>query len=141
MRQLSKIQSIILLIGATLMAVGACSFVVLFQGKVMNWANVASWVYLAGALLFAAMQIQQKYEGTNFAIKRLRKIVFFSHILFILAGVLMVDSVHHFLRPLFSSQYEYITYAYNKWVVLLMIAAIVQIYTTHRISSELKKES
>lgn len=141
MKQLSKIQSIILLIGATLMAVGACSFVVLFQGEVMNWANVASWVYLAGTLLFAAMQIQQKYEGTNFAIKRLRKIVIFSHILFILAGVLMLDSVYHFLRPLFSSQYEYITYAYNKWVVLLMIAAIVQIYTTHRISSELKKES
>ena len=141
MKQLSKIQSIILLVGATLMAVGACSFVVLRQGDVMNWANVMSWVYLVGALLFSAMQIQQKYEGKNFAIKRLRKIVFVSNVLFVLAGILMVDSVHQFLRPLFSSQYEYITYIYNKWVVLLMIAAILQLYTTHRISSELKKES
>lgn len=141
MKQLSKIQSLILLVGATLMAVGACSFVVLRQGDVMNWANVMSWVYLVGALLFSAMQIQQKYEGNNFAIKRLRKIVFVSNVLFVLAGILMVDSVHQFLRPLFSSQYEYITYIYNKWVVLLMIAAILQLYTTHRISSELKKES
>lgn len=141
MKQLSKIQSIILLVGATLMAVGACSFVVLRQGDVMNWANVMSWVYLVGALFFSAMQIQQKYEGNNFAIKRLRKIVFVSNVLFVLAGILMVDSVHQFLRPLFSSQYEYITYIYNKWVVLLMIAAILQLYTTHRISSELKKES
>ena len=123
------------------MAVGACSFVVLRQGDVMNWANVMSWVYLVGALFFSAMQIQQKYEGNNFAIKRLRKIVFVSNVLFVLAGILMVDSVHQFLRPLFSSQYEYITYIYNKWVVLLMIAAILQLYTTHRISSELKKES
>jgi hypothetical protein len=134
MKQLSKTQNIILLIGALLMAVGACSFAVMFQQKIM------CWVYLFGALLFVAMQVQQKYEGTNFAIKRLRRIVFFSHLLFILAGLLMADTVYFFLKPLFSSQYEYITFVYNKWVVLLMIAAIVQLYTTHRISSELKKE-
>lgn len=116
------------------MAVGACSFAVMFQQKIM------CWVYLFGALLFVAMQVQQKYEGTNFAIKRLRRIVFFSHLLFILAGLLMADTVYFFLKPLFSSHYEYITFVYNKWVVLLMIAAIVQLYTTHRISSELKKE-
>lgn len=135
MRQLSKTQSVILLCGALLMAVGACCFAVMVQ------TNVMCWVYLLGAVLFVAMQVQQKYEGTNFAIKRLRRIVFFSHVLFILAGVSMVDTVHHFLRPLFTSQVDYITFVYNKWVVLLMIAAIVQLYTTHRISSELKKES
>ena len=141
MKQLSKIQSIILLVGATLMAVGACSFVVLRQGDVMNWANVMSWVYLVGALLFSAMQIQQKYEGKNFAIKRLRKIVFVSNVLFVLAGILMVDSVHQFLRPLFSSQYEYITYIYNKWVITLLIAAMMQMYVVHRIDHELEKEA
>lgn len=135
MKQLSKIQSIVLLVGALLMAIGACSFAVMFQMKIM------CWVYLIGAILFVAMQVQQKYEGTNFSIKRLRRIVFFSHVLFILAGVLMVDTAYFFLKPLFSSVNEYITYVYNKWVVLLIIAAIVQLYTTHRISSELKKES
>lgn len=135
MKQLSKTQSIILLVGALLMAFGACSFAVMFHQKVM------CWVYLVGALMFVAMQVQQKYEGSNFAIKRLRRIVFFSHVLFILAGVLMADTAYFFLKPLFSSQYEYITYVYNKWVVLLMIGALVQLYTTHRISSELKNES
>ena len=135
MKQLSKIQSVFLMVGALLMAIGACCFAVMFQMKIM------CWVYLAGALLFVAMQLQQKYEGTNYSIKRLRRIVFFSHVLFILAGVLMVDTVYNFLKPLFSSVHEYVTYVYNKWVVLLMIAAIVQLYTTHRISSELKKES
>lgn len=135
MKQLSKTQSIILLTGALLMAVGACSFAVMFQQKIM------CWVYLVGALMFVAMQLQQKYEGTNIAIKRLRRIVFFSHLLFILAGILMADTVYFFLKPLFSSVNEYVVYVYNKWVVLLMLAAIVQLYTTHRISSELKKES
>ena len=28
---------------------------------------------------------------------------------------------------------------YNKWVVLLLIAAFLEIYTVHRIDSEMKK--
>ena len=28
----------------------------------------------------------------------------------------------------------------GKWVVMLLIAAILEVYTTHRISSELEKE-
>ena len=33
------------------------------------------------------------------------------------------------------------TYIHNNWVVLLLIAAIIEIYTTHRISNELKKDN
>ena len=58
----------------------------------------------------------------------------------------MVDSVYHFLLPLFRNSsgdgyYNYIQFVYNKWVVLLLVAAILEVYTTHRISSELQKEA
>jgi hypothetical protein len=39
------------------------------------------------------------------------------------------------------SQIDYITYIYNKWVLTLLIAAILQLYATHRIDSELAKEA
>jgi len=35
----------------------------------------------------------------------------------------------------------YIEYVYNKWVITLLIAAILQLYSTHRISQELDKEA
>jgi hypothetical protein len=35
----------------------------------------------------------------------------------------------------------YLQYVYNKWVITLLIAAILQLYTTHRISHELEKEA
>ena len=39
------------------------------------------------------------------------------------------------------SQIDYLQYIYNKWVVLLLIAALLQIYVTHRIDHELNKEA
>jgi len=135
MRQLNKLQVILLLAGAVLMTIGACSYAVMWLQKVM------CWVFLAGALLFIAMQVQQKYEGTNFVIRRLRRILFVSHAFFVVAALSMIDSQYHFLRPLFSSQSDYIIYAYNKWVAFMLAGALIQLYTTHRISSELKKES
>ena len=39
------------------------------------------------------------------------------------------------------SQIDYITYIYNKWVLTLLIAAVLQLYSTHIIDSELAKEA
>ena len=44
-------------------------------------------------------------------------------------------------RNWFANYETYITYFYNKWVVFLLIAALLELYTTHRISHELKKEN
>ena len=57
----------------------------------------------------------------------------------------MIDSAYQFLLPLFGGRggtgyMDYIQYVYNKWVLLLLIAALLEIYTTHRIGNELKKE-
>ena len=134
MKQLSKIQPIVFLVGGILMVIGAGSYVFMFQRAVM------SVVFLVGALCFALMQLEQRYDGQNVVIIRLRRIQIIADVLFILSGILMIDSHYMLLKPLFSSYTDYIQYVYNKWIMTLLIAAILEIYTVHRLSSELEKE-
>ena len=61
-------------------------------------------------------------------------------IFFVLAGILMVDNAYRFMQQVFTNYIVYFQYVFNKWVLLLLIAAILEIYTMHRISSELSKE-
>lgn len=133
MRQLSKIETYIYLIGGLLMTVGAgcCAFL---------WhPEVFSWVYLFGAILFVAMQVRQRYEGDKIVLKRLRRIMLTSGVFFIIAGVLLVDTNYRFIASLVSYE-NYIAYIYNKWVIFLLAGAILQLYSTHRISNELQKD-
>ena len=130
MKQLSKIQQIIYLIGATLMAAGTGM-------SVLGWA-VAPYLYCVGALCFASMQMLQRYEGTNFTIKRLRRIMLTSDVLFMLAGVLMLTNGQNVLG---LDHITYIEYVYNKWIIVLLIAAILQLYSLHRLEKELAKEA
>ena len=134
MKQLSKIQSILFLIGGVLMVIGAGCYAFLLGQKVV------CWVYLVGALLFAWMQVNQAYEGANTTIKRLKRIMTFADIFFVLSGLLMVDSAYMFMRDSFTDIVSYYNLVYNKWVLLLLVAAILEMYTMHRISAELKKE-
>ena len=134
MKQLSKIQTIVFLVGGILMVTGAGSYVFMFQRAVM------SVVFLVGALCFSLMQLEQRYDGQNVVIIRLRRIQLIADVLFILSGILMIDSHYMLLKPLFSSYTDYIQYVYNKWIMTLLIAAILEIYTVHRLSSELEKE-
>lgn len=139
MRQLTKTQSIILLMGAVLMVAGAGMYV-------FGMAVAGSWTYAVGACLFAAMQMQQRYDGYNFTIRRLRRIMITGDVLFLLAAVLMVENAYLWLLPLFLKQgingyNAYITYIHNNWVVLLLAAAVLELYSTHRISNELEREA
>lgn len=102
--------------------------------------QVVCWVYLAGALLFASMQVSETYEGNNQAVKRLKRIMTFADIFFVLSGLLMVDSAYMFMRDSFTDIVSYYNLVYNKWVLLLLVAAILEMYTMHRISAELKKD-
>ena len=91
------------------------------------------------------MQLQQTYTGHNFTVRRLRRIMSVGDVFFILSAVLMIEDVFHFIRPLFlkyglEGYNNYINYVQNNWVVILLAAAMIEVYTTHRISSELKKE-
>ena len=134
MKKLNKIQTIVFLCGGALMVVGAGCF------AFMVWQKIVCWLFLVGAVMFTVMQSAQIYEGHNFSIQRLKRIQGIANILFVLAGISMVDTANFFFESLFHSRIDYIAYLYNKWVVLLLIAAILEIYTTHRISHELTKE-
>ena len=90
------------------------------------------------------MQLMQTYEGEDLVVKRLKRIQVIADILFLLSGFLMVDAAYQYLLPLFntpdgSGYYTYLSYVYNKWVILLLIAALLELYTTHRINYELNK--
>ena len=130
MKQLSSIETAILLVGGLLMVVGAGAWLFL-----QSWAP---WVYAPGALMFAAMQLRQRYEGNVFTIRRLRRMIIVSDILFLVAALLMFANQSNFLGLDYLS---YIKYVRNNWVVVLLVAAILQLYASHRIASELEKHA
>jgi hypothetical protein len=130
MKQLSNIETAILLIGGLLMVVGA--------GGSMFLQSWAAYIFAPGALLFAAMQMRQSYEGNNFTIRRLRRIQLTSDVLFLLAGLLMLANQSNFFG---INLLLYIKYVHNNWIIVLLVAAILQLYASHRIANELEKEA
>jgi hypothetical protein len=96
------------------------------------------YVYCMGAVCYASMQLMQRYEGNNFTIRRLRRLMILSDFLILLAGLFMLAGQQNVLG---LSQLAYLQYVYNKWVVVLLIAALMQLYVTHRIDHELGKEA
>ena len=128
-----------MLIGAVLMVIGAA---LLF----FNIKMAAPWVFLAGAAAFTTMQLRQSYEGTNFTIRRLRRIMIAGDIAFMLSALMMIENSYHFLLPFFiesspEGYMNYIRYINNNWVVLLLVAAVLELYSTHRITHELNKDA
>ena len=133
MKKLNKFQSVLFLFGGALMVIGAGSFALMWQQPIV------CWIYLIGSVLFTVMQSMQTYNGNNFVLKRLKRIQSVADICFILSALLMVDTAYLFFRPIFTDFLTYTQYVYNKWVVLLLIAAFLELYTTYRIDSEMKK--
>ena len=129
MRQLSSIETAVMLVGGLLMVVGSGAYVLL-----QPWGP---WVFAVGSVLFVAMQLRQRYEGRNIAVRRLRRIVMVSDVLFLAAAFLMFANQTNFLR---LDVLTYIKYVHNNWVVVLLVAAILQLYASHRIGGELEKE-
>ncbi len=130
MRSLTKMETYLMLTGGLLMVVGAGASVLL-----QSWAP---YVFAPGALLFAAMQMRQRYEGANVTIKRLRYMMLLSDVLFLIAALLMFASQSNF----FGLDYiSYLKYVHNNWIVVLLVAAILQLYTSHRIANEIEKEA
>ena len=139
MKQLNKIQTSIFILGGVLMVIGAGCFA--FGYMIYPQLTLyTSWLFLLGTVAFSVMQSMQLYEGSSQVVLRLKRIQAVADIFFVLSGISMVDTVYAFARNWFSNYETYITYFYNKWVVFLLVAALIELYTTHRISHELKKE-
>lgn len=134
-RQLNKTQSTLFLVGGLLMVVSMGFYVFMIQRQ------IAGIVFLIGAVLFAVMQCMQTYHGNDVTLRRLKSIMTMADLFFVLAGVLMIDSANQFLSSVFSNHIYYVMYVYNKWIVLLLIAVVLEVYTTHRISHEINKRN
>lgn len=134
MRKLSKTQSAVMVAGGAMMVVSAVCFVLLWQQRAV------CWTFLAGATMFAVVQMMQTYDGNNFVARRLKRIMDLANLLFVVAGLLMVDTAYQFMRNIFSNYEGYYNWLYNKWVVVLLIAALLEIYTMLRMDQELKNE-
>ena len=130
MRQLNRLQTAIFLTGALLMVIGA-------GASLLQW-SLAPYIYALGAIGFTSMQMLQRYDGPSITIRRLRRIMLLSDVLYLVSAVLMFASQGNVFH---LDHLTYLQYVYNKWVITLLIAAILQLYTTHRISHELEKEA
>lgn len=130
MKKLSKTENIIFLTGAVLMVIGSAAAVF---GQ--TWAT---WVFALGVVMFVLMQLKQGYDGASITIRRLRTMLIFSDIMFVATAVLMFEQHTRFLG---LSYYAYVQYVHNNWVVALLIAAVLQLYATHRLGKELDKEA
>ena len=130
MKQLNSFQNAIFVSGAVLMVAGAALW--------MMFKDLAPWLFAIGALAFVAMQVQQRYEGDNFTIQRLRRIMLMSDVLLILTAALMFADDGN---PFGLDHLTWLNYIHNNWMVLLLLAAVIQLYTVFRIDAELKKEA
>ena len=79
-----------------------------------------------------AMQLRQRYEGSDVTLRRLRRMVIISDLLLVVSAVLMLANIDNMLG---LDALTYIKYVHNNWVVTLLIAAMLQLYTSHRIAS------
>lgn len=127
------------------MALGALMMVIGIGCVVFAIAvKITTIVFAVGAVLFASMQMQQTYSGNSITIKRLRRTMVFGDICFILAAMLMIETNYRIVFPFVATTMEgynnWVHIVYNNWVVLMLIGAMLEMYTTHRISYELKKE-
>ena len=120
----------VMLAGGLLMVIGS--------GASLFMQMWAPYVFAPGALMFAAMQMRQRYDGSNFAIRRLHRMMLLSDALFLVAALLMFANGGNF----FGLEYlSYVKYVHNNWIVVLLVAAILQLYASHRISNELEKDA
>lgn len=98
--------STLMIIGALLLLAGAALMIT-------GW-TLAPYLFCVGALLFAAMQMTDRYEGQDITVKRLRRQQLIGSLMLLVTGVMMFVERH------------------NGWIVTLTIAAVIQLYTAFR---------
>ena len=124
MKELTKFQAILYNLGGVLMLIGA------LMPMEPSLITYAAYVYTCGALAFGCMQLQQRYEGKNVALIRLRRQQIIASLLLIVAGFLFIMKVNN-ITP----------FRGDDWQVALCIAAFIELYTAFRIPAEIKKEN
>lgn len=135
---MTKIQNYIFLAGAIMMVIGVGCKIFGFMPEIMTI------VFVLGCISFALIQMSQTYDGNNFTVRRLRKIMIFGDVCFIISGLLMLEDTFHLIFPYIATSIDgynnYVHYIHHNWVVALLVGAILELYSTHRMSYEFRKE-
>ena len=105
---------VLYVLGGVLMVAGACLFVTRLA--------VSPYLYLAGAVLFGWAQVTDKTADDTLVVRRLRRQQLIAAFLLVVAGVLMLTLRH------------------NEWVVCLLVAAVIELYTSFRLSREMERK-
>ena len=119
MKSLSKIQNLIFRIGAALMIVGAATWIV------GGWWPIV--LFVAGTLMFVAMQVEARYDGNDFVVIRLRRQQLLGCAALLLSAGAMV-----------AQQMQFNIVVRNAWIPCLLVGALLQLYTAIRIPQALK---
>ncbi len=130
-------QTLILSLGAVLLVVGVVVNVMSVGGVFPPLVVFASAIaYAVGALLFATAQFRQTYDGTDLTMRRLRNIQVIGSVALILSGLLLLEQTFGIVKPLVATSLDgynaYYHYVHGNWGVLLLIASILELYTTLR---------
>lgn len=136
----------LMLTGAALMVAGAvlvmCAVLVMQEEHRTLTLAVAPWAFLAGTVVYVLVQRLQAEKSASLTVNRLLSIRFLSGICFIVSGLFMVEQYNGFLKPVvvsdISSYMLYMQIVHNNWVVLLLIGSFLQLYTSYRLSAEIK---
>lgn len=102
----AKVCGAVMMAGALLLLAGA--------GLMVTGWGGAPYLYCAGALMFAAMQLADRYEGDDLVMKRLRRQQLLGALMLLVTGVMMFVERH------------------NGWIATLSIAAVLELYTAFR---------
>lgn len=136
----------LMLTGAALMVAGAvlvmCAVLVMQEEHRTLTLAVAPWAFLAGTVVYVLVQRLQTEKSASLTVNRLLSIRFLSGICFIVSGLFMVEQYNGFLKPVVVSDINsymlYMQIVHNNWVVLLLIGSLLQLYTSYRLSAEIK---
>ena len=111
---MKKLYSFIYMLGGIMLVVGAALYIT-------KWVW-APYIYIAGSLMFGAMQMMDRYTGNNWIIRRLRRQQIVGAIALMLTGVLMLVCKH------------------NEWILCMLVGCLMLLYTAFRIPQEMEKE-
>ena len=107
--------------GGVLVIVGAAMYMFL--------PVVAFVLFAVGAVAFTYLQVLQRYDGSNFIVRRLRRQQLLGAVAILIAVCLMAMQTFRFGFAL-----------RNEWVVALTIGCVLELYTAFRLPAELEKE-
>ena len=103
------------MLGGILLVLGAALYITKW-----SWAP---YIYILGSFMFGAMQMMDRYTGTNWILRRLRRQQIFGAIMLMVTGVAMLVTKH------------------NEWIICLLVGCLLQLYTAFRIPQEYEKEN